>query len=145
MLDRSANTQVAVIGCGTLGSQIAFTLAARGGHAVRIFDVNPNALSQARREISEWVNAIANQGGEKIDESSVAELIAPASSLADALSEAELVIEAIPENLDMKRRLFSQMSAITENAILATNSSSLRRQLPTPQPSSRGGNARKLP
>src|SRR5438874_6482006 len=83
MLDRSAKTQVAVIGCGTLGSQIAFTLAARGGHAVRIFDVNPNALSQARREISEWVNAIANQGGEKIDESSVAELIAPASSLAD--------------------------------------------------------------
>jgi 3-hydroxybutyryl-CoA dehydrogenase len=126
MLDYSASTHVAVIGCGTLGSQIAFTLAARGGHAVRIFDVNPDAFSQAERQIHDWIKAIANQGGETIDESSVAKLMAPASSVADAVKNAELVIEAIPENLDMKRRLFSQMSAITENAILATNSSSLR-------------------
>ena len=126
MLDYSANTHVAVIGCGTLGSQIAFTLAACGGHAVRIFDVNPDAFSQAERQIHDWIKAIANQGGETIDESSVAKLMVPASSVADALKNAELVIEAIPENLDMKRRLFSQMSAITENAILATNSSSLR-------------------
>ena len=104
------HASIAVIGSGTLGAQIAFTMAARGGHSVKLFDSNPEAVRRA------------------LDQMADPNLTA-VPTLELAVSGVELVIEAIPEDLALKRELFAQISRLTESAILATNSSSIRSRL----------------
>lgn len=121
MNTREQATDIAVIGCGTLGAQIAFTMAALGGHRVRMFDTSSDAVRRARDQMTGWCNAAATQGGPVAAD---LPLTIP-SSLEQAVQGVELVIEAIPEDLDLKRELFARISALTDS-VLATNSSSLK-------------------
>lgn len=117
--------QVAVIGAGTMGAQIA-SLAAFGGFEVRLFDAIPEALargmSRAEDEILPSITASELMPG------SVAEALTrlqAAATLPGAVQGADLVIEAVREEVETKRQVFSEISALNPNAILATNSSSL--------------------
>jgi 3-hydroxybutyryl-CoA dehydrogenase len=93
-------TVVGVAGAGTMGAAIA-ALAADAGFRVRLYDPNTEALREAP------------PGSE------------PASNL-DALSQCSLVIEAAPEDLELKRSLFAQLAEIVSaDCVLATNTSSL--------------------
>jgi 3-hydroxybutyryl-CoA dehydrogenase len=121
-----ASSSITVIGCGTLGSQIAFTLAALGNYRVKIFDTNFQAVQQAREKMRGWISSIRSEGGPAIDEACLSDLLTIPGSLEEAVSDVELIIEAIPEDLAMKRDLFAQMSRLAGNAILATNSSSIK-------------------
>jgi 3-hydroxybutyryl-CoA dehydrogenase len=120
------SSSIAVIGCGTLGSQIAFTLAALGNYKVKIFDKNFQAAQQAREKMHGWISSIRSEGGPAIDEARLSDLLTMSNSLEEAVSDVELIIEAIPEDLAMKRDLFARMSLLTRNTILATNSSSIK-------------------
>lgn len=128
MSDRGGRTinQVAVIGAGTMGAQIA-SLTAVSGYPVRLFDAQQEALSRGRqRAEQEIIPAILATGripGLAIDALNHLEV---ASSLDAAVADADLVIEAVREDLETKRAVFSDLSRLApRHAILATNSSSL--------------------
>jgi 3-hydroxybutyryl-CoA dehydrogenase len=118
--------RVAVVGAGTMGAQIA-SLAAFGGRHVALFDAVPNALQRGReRAEREILPAIAAAEMADGDVAGALARLRLAESLQDAVSDADLVIEAVREDLDTKRAVFVDLSRFAQSdTILATNSSSL--------------------
>jgi 3-hydroxybutyryl-CoA dehydrogenase len=117
--------QVGVIGLGTMGAGIAEVLS-RSGVEVRAIEVDEAALERGRTHL-EHSTARAVSGG-KLSEAEREALLARVSygTELDALAEADLVIEAVPEHLDLKSQLFTQLDKVCKpEAILATNTSSL--------------------
>lgn len=118
--------KVAIVGTGTLGTQIALQ-AAFHGCRVRAYDPDP---AQFSRMLTLLEFRIRNSGKkatpafEHIPETAKQIMLCP--SLEAALVDAEIVIEAIPEQIPLKREIFEQLDAIApRKAILATNSSSI--------------------
>ena len=116
---------VAVIGSGTMGSGIA-QVAATSGCAVKIYDTNQEALSKSKAALGNTLSKLVEKAKiESAESQRIASAISYVSSLED-LSNSDLVIEAIVENLDIKRKLFTELEAIVSaDAILASNTSSL--------------------
>ena len=119
--------RVAVIGAGTMGRQVSLQIA-RHGFPVVLYDVDGSALGAARSVqvgyVADWIAA-----GDEAAESERAILanISYESDLALAIRDVDLVIEAVPEKLALKRKVFAQLDALlAPNAIIATNSSSIR-------------------
>lgn len=122
-LDRSA--EVGVIGVGAMGAGIA-QLAAQAGHRVHLFDTRMGAADTAKVKIGETLRALAAKG--KLDpaaaEAAAARIVA-VHALGDFVS-AKLVVEAIVEDLDIKRKLLRELEVVvTPETILASNTSSL--------------------
>jgi 3-hydroxybutyryl-CoA dehydrogenase len=126
-------TTAAVIGAGTMGRQIA-ALVAASGRAVRMWDADPGMLAAARERIAAETRTLPHlpryahhqfrlQPPTDVDE--VMGRITAASSLEDAVSGADIVIEAVREDLDTKLGLFAELSRLAPEAILTTNSSSI--------------------
>ncbi len=118
--------KVAVIGTGTLGSQIALT-AAYYGCRVTAYDIVEEALP---RMLGVLKMRIQNSGRKTtppfMDLEGTAKQVRICKKLDEALESAELVIEAVPEDLELKRRVFKDLDHLSpREAILATNSSSL--------------------
>ncbi|WP_274918502.1 3-hydroxyacyl-CoA dehydrogenase family protein [Streptomyces sp. WZ-12] len=110
---------VAVIGAGTLGRRIALMFATRGGQ-VRVYDPSAEAGQAAREYVARHVAATAAgvEGGEPGTASATVDLAA-------ALAGAWLVVEAVPERLELKKQMFAELDALADaDAILASNSSS---------------------
>jgi 3-hydroxybutyryl-CoA dehydrogenase len=116
---------VAVIGSGAMGAGIA-QVAAACGHQVRLFDTRPEAVEKAIADIGKVYGKLVEKGRMGAAEADLArERLLPASSLGD-VADAALVIEAIVENLDVKRKLFLELEDIVgDDCILATNTSSI--------------------
>ncbi|MGZ5199549.1 MAG: 3-hydroxyacyl-CoA dehydrogenase PaaH [Telluria sp.] len=116
---------VAVVGSGAMGSGIA-QVAAAAGHEVRLYDTRPEAVNKAIADIAKTYAKLVEKGRMGAAEADLAhERLQPAASLND-LSDAALVVEAIVENLDVKRKLFADLEGIVkDSAILATNTSSI--------------------
>lgn len=116
---------VAVIGSGTMGSGIA-QVAATAGCKVKLYDTNADALERAKSSLEGTLAKLIERG--KIDTEESAR-ISSSISYVNALEElfdANLVIEAIVENLEVKKKLFSQLETIVSpDCILASNTSSL--------------------
>lgn len=114
-----------VVGLGTMGSGIAEVLARSGIRVIGV-EVDSAAVTRARGHV-EQSTARALTGG-KLDEDDRAALLAHityTTSLTD-LAEADLVIEAVPESLDLKAEVFAQLDKIVgPGAVLASNTSSL--------------------
>ncbi|MEU1798597.1 3-hydroxyacyl-CoA dehydrogenase family protein [Streptomyces californicus] len=110
---------VAVIGAGTLGRRIALMFADRGG-LVRIHDKSEEAGAAARRYVEEQLpDLVARLDGGR------AGRVVVTDDLPEALSDAWLVIEAVPERLDLKKEIFGELDrTAAPDAILASNSSS---------------------
>ena len=118
------NKSIAVLGAGTLGWQIALTFALRGV-PVRLYDVLPEALERGltllRAELDELDAAREAPEGADV----ATRCVTACDSLPSALEDAWLAIEAIPERLELKRRLFAALSSLAgREVILASNSSS---------------------
>jgi len=117
--------KVAVIGSGTMGSGIA-QVAATAGCKVKIYDTNLDALAKSNSNLEETLSRLVEKG--KMDETEKERIksnIAYANALG-GLSDAELVIEAIVENAEIKRKLFSELeNFVAPTTILASNTSSL--------------------
>ena len=115
---------VAVIGAGFMGVQISST-AALAGNSVKVFDLNPDS---AAKTIGDLKGIFALKGmteqAERMDAAQIK--IAYCDSLSKAVEDADLVIEAIVENIDLKKKVFSQIEAAAPpKAIIASNSSSI--------------------
>ena len=118
-------TDIGVIGAGAMGAGIA-QIAAQAGHRVRLFDNRMGAADQAKAKIAETLAALATKGKlAPADAEAAAARIVPVHALGDFVT-AGLVIEAIVEDLDVKRRLLRELEVVVApEAILATNTSSL--------------------
>lgn len=108
-----------------MGSGIA-QVAATAGCAVKLFDLNQDALAKSKKALETTLSKLVEK--EKIDadeKSRIQNSISYVNSLND-LSDSDLVIEAIVENLEVKRKVFSELETlVSENTILASNTSSL--------------------
>lgn len=116
---------VAVIGSGAMGSGIA-QIAAAAGHQVRLFDTRSGAAAKAVADIGKVFDKLVDKGRMGAAEADLArERLQTVDTLA-GVNDAAIVIEAIVENLDAKRTLFTELEGIVgERCILATNTSSI--------------------
>jgi 3-hydroxybutyryl-CoA dehydrogenase len=124
-MDFQRGTGIAVIGAGLMGSGIA-QVAALAGHPVVVVDQGGGALDQAQRSIDANLASMVRKGrlGET-ERVAVQSRIAWTTQMADA-SCCGLAIEAVVEQLDVKRSLFASLAAILPaDAVLASNTSSL--------------------
>ncbi|MFJ3959312.1 3-hydroxyacyl-CoA dehydrogenase family protein [Arthrobacter sp. NPDC090010] len=123
---------VTVIGAGTLGRRIALMMASRGG-VVRISDPQQQTAEAAVSYVEEALPAVLAERG-----SGEAGTVVAASTLEEALHDAWLVIEAVPERLEIKIPLWGEVDRIAPaDAIFATNSSSYASRLMNEQISDR--------
>ena len=116
---------MAVIGAGTMGHGIA-QVAAQAGYAVRLADAVPGAAAAAVERIRANLEGGVARG--KVTAAARDEAlarIAARASVTDAARDVDLVIEAAPEDLDLKRDLFARLAVAAPAAVLATNTSSL--------------------
>ncbi|MBM3882834.1 MAG: hypothetical protein FJ387_24445 [Verrucomicrobia bacterium] len=114
---------VAVLGAGTMGSQISFTCA-KHGYAVRLMNQSSGALETARAKHRDWA---AKEMSDALSRDSTLARISYDESLERIVAGADLVIESLPENLELKCRIFAQLDALCPpEVILTSNSSSLR-------------------
>lgn len=116
---------VLVVGAGIMGTGIA-QIAAQAGHRVYLHDQRPGASLQAWEKLSAALDSLVTKNKLKaIDASAALERIVPIETLKDA-SSAELVVEAIVEDLEAKRTLFRELEEILSGtAIFCTNTSSI--------------------
>ena len=117
--------RVAVIGGGTMGAGIA-EVAASAGHSVLLYDISAEAITRAIEGIRQRLDVRVGRG--KISAEQASELlarIAPATEL-NQLADAQLVIEAASERLEIKKALFSQLAEIClPSTLLTSNTSSI--------------------
>lgn len=115
---------VAIIGTGLIGQGWAIVFA-RKGWQVRLFDVNAVALSHARELIVQQLHEL-HAHGLLSDVDAVSQRLATADSLAAALDGVQYVQESSPENVEIKRALFTQLDTLSSpNAVLASSTSSI--------------------
>lgn len=117
--------KIALVGTGAMGRGIA-QIAAQGGIRVMLYDAMPGGASSAREAVLATLAKLAEKG--KISTDAYAEASAQLEVVThlEQLAPAQVVIEAIVENLDIKRQLFKQLEEIVPaDTILATNTSSL--------------------
>ena len=127
MAPRELDVQrVLVVGSGVMGSGIA-QVAARAGYRTELFDVAPGAAQRARERIAESLGRAVEKG--RCVASERDEALARLSVAADldaAAASADLIVEAAPEDLQLKKDLFARLSRVARpEAILASNTSSL--------------------
>jgi 3-hydroxybutyryl-CoA dehydrogenase len=117
---------IAVIGAGAVGRGIA-QLAARGGYRTILEDLLPNALRRAESEIRIQLDQAVESGGVSAQAASAAlSLLEFAGSVEEAARQADLVIEAVPEELESKIEMFTLLDKICRpGTILASHLLSL--------------------
>jgi 3-hydroxybutyryl-CoA dehydrogenase len=118
---------VGVVGAGFMGAQLALRIATRG-YPVAVVDQSMDALGRMRRGHEEELDRhLAAEALSATERTAVLERIRASSDLAASFGNVDLVIEAVPERLDLKRAVFEELDRVCPpGTILATNSSSIR-------------------
>lgn len=117
----------AVIGAGDMGHGIA-EVAALAGFAVRLFDVDEQALERGKERVFKSLEKLVSK--KRVPRRLAAQIresgLTTTTDLSEAAAGADCVIEAAPENLELKLGLFQQLDALAPpNAILASNTSTM--------------------
>lgn len=114
--------RVAIIGTGTMGPGMAATLS-RGGLDVRCFDTLPAARDKTPGEVETALAVLDRIGGPEGAERGT---VTVHDDLAEAVADADLVIEAVPENAEIKAKVFADLDRLAPaHAILASNTSGI--------------------
>lgn len=117
---------IAVIGSGTMGNGIAHTFA-QFGFKVNLIDINTSALEKAIATITKNLDRQVAKG--TLSENQKTETLANLTSITDleaGVKNADLIVEAATENLDLKLKIFKDLDQFSKpNAILASNTSSI--------------------
>ena len=117
---------ISVIGAGTMGNGIAHTFA-QNGYNVNLIDISQDSLDKALKTINKNLDRLVQK--EKISETDKNNTLSNISTftiLKDGVVNADLVVEAATENIDLKLRIFKDIDeAAPASAILATNTSSI--------------------
>ncbi|WP_163560394.1 3-hydroxybutyryl-CoA dehydrogenase [Halomonas sp. NO4] len=115
---------IGVVGAGTMGQGIAQVLAA-SGFPVQLYDVADEQLARARSAIDKGLGKlVAKEKLSEVEQRAALERLATTTAL-DALRDCAVIIEAAPEQPALKEKLFGDLSRLTHEAILASNTSSL--------------------
>jgi 3-hydroxyacyl-CoA dehydrogenase len=121
------NRHVTVLGTGVLGSEIAYQTA-YCGVPVTAYDISDEILRAAKKRFEALATRFENEvtGAAGGPAQAALTRITCSSSLADAAHDADLVIEAVPEILDLKRKVYKQLGELApQRTIFATNTSTL--------------------
>jgi 3-hydroxybutyryl-CoA dehydrogenase len=118
--------RIAVIGAGTMGHGIAY-VAAASGYEVRLADADATTLATGMRRIRDAFDKAIERGKATLDSRDEGlRRLASAGSAIEAAKDADLVIEAVPERLELKQSIFRDLErSLSPNAILGSNTSSL--------------------
>ncbi|MEE2759196.1 MAG: 3-hydroxyacyl-CoA dehydrogenase family protein [Candidatus Thermoplasmatota archaeon] len=121
------NRTVAVIGAGTMGAGIA-QVCAQAGWNTRLFDAFPEGLEAGMQRIDAFWNKGITRGKTTPEQKEVwSRNLTAVGELKNAVDGVDLVIEAVPEILELKQKIFSQFDQLAPaNAILGTNTSGLK-------------------
>jgi len=113
-----------VIGGGTMGAGIAHLLLA-GGHDVTLAEAGADRAEAAHGAVLRSLTKAAERGKLAATPDELLARLTVVPDLAAAPSDAELVVEAVPEDADLKRRVLTQAASVCPRAVLASNTSSL--------------------
>jgi 3-hydroxybutyryl-CoA dehydrogenase len=117
--------KVGVVGLGTMGAGIAEVLA-RGGYGVVGVEVGDEALRRGRGHLEKSTGRAVKRGRLSAEEQQAILDRVELSTSFEALAGCDLVVEAVPERIDLKRRVFAELDKVCRaDAVLATNTSSL--------------------
>ncbi len=118
-------TTIGIVGAGTMGSGIA-QVAILSGFQVRLYDAVPAALAQGRSRIAQRVSRAVEKGQVQAEAAEEALRRLQAVTRLSEMRDAECILEAAPEELALKQRLFAELDGLADPAaLLATNTSSL--------------------
>ncbi len=117
---------IAVIGSGTMGNGIAHTFAQQG-YSVALIDISKPALEKALLTISKNLDRIVSKGGiTEAQKEATLKNITIHTDMATGVANADLVVEAATENVEIKLNIFRELDKVCpENTILASNTSSI--------------------
>lgn len=116
---------ITVAGSGVLGSQIAFQTAYHG-YNVSVYDINDEALTKSKERLTKLQGVYAGYFNDAQKSEEAMTRFTFSADLAEAVKDADLVIEAIPEVVEIKTNFYKQLSTVApEKTIFATNSSTL--------------------
>ena len=121
--------RVTVLGLGVLGAQIALQIAAHGVE-VTSYDIDDDALQVGRGRLDAFAEAAALEVRDPASYRGAPDRIRLTSDLADAVREADLVVEAVTERLELKREVWARVG----EAAPAIYEDAGRGQLPPPPP-----------
>jgi 3-hydroxybutyryl-CoA dehydrogenase len=102
------DSRILVVGAGLMGAGIA-QVAAQAGHEVALFDARAGAAEAAKSKLSAMLDGLVTKGRLTAD---AAQATLARITPVEALTRADLVIEAIVENLDAKRALFAELEGL---------------------------------
>ncbi|BAO55631.1 3-hydroxyacyl-CoA dehydrogenase NAD-binding domain-containing protein [Nonlabens marinus] len=122
---KSPITKVGIIGAGTMGSGIA-QVAATAGCKVKLFDLNLDQLRTAEDSLENILSRLVEKGRiEQVEKKRIQENISFVPQM-ESLHDSDLTIEAIVENLEVKKEVFTQIEhLVSDDCIIASNTSSL--------------------
>ncbi|MFA5608434.1 MAG: 3-hydroxyacyl-CoA dehydrogenase [Leucobacter sp.] len=118
---------VTVLGAGVLGSQIAYQSAFKG-FPVTVYDIDDDALATARKRFDKLVATYRAEvpGGADGAAEAALDRLTLTTELGQAAADADLIVEAVPEILELKRQTYQKLASLAPSkTIFATNSSSL--------------------
>jgi 3-hydroxybutyryl-CoA dehydrogenase len=117
---------IAVIGSGTMGNGIAHVFA-QYGYKVSLIDISEDALKKAMATIDKNLSRQVEKGAitAEVKQKALSNLTT-STSVRDGIGQADLIVEAATENIDLKLKIFKDMDEVAKpSAILATNTSSI--------------------
>ncbi|MEM9107771.1 MAG: 3-hydroxyacyl-CoA dehydrogenase family protein [Pseudomonadota bacterium] len=111
---------ISVIGAGLMGHGIAASFA-RAGHSVSVFDTIPDSLASLQGRAAASLATLGLSGEQS---ETAAALITPVADIRECVADAAFVVEAAPENLELKQKIFGDLEeAVPTDCILASNTS----------------------
>nr|WP_295970240.1 3-hydroxyacyl-CoA dehydrogenase [uncultured Bacillus sp.] len=115
-----------VVGSGVMGRGIAY-VAAIGGFSVTVYDTNEAALVNAENELNQIFEKTLNKGKlTAIQRKAAKDLLSFSNTLEHAVRSADLIIEAVPEQTEIKRQVFDSLEQFApEHCLFATNTSTM--------------------
>lgn len=116
---------VCVVGAGLMGHGIAQVFA-MNRYQVNLVDISEEILSRALEKIKWSLGKLAEKGALREDVASVMNRIRTTVSLLDAVKDVDLVIEAVPERLDLKNKIFAEIDSVApKHCVFCSNTSGL--------------------
>jgi enoyl-CoA hydratase / 3-hydroxyacyl-CoA dehydrogenase len=117
---------VAVLGAGSMGAQIG-ALAAEAGYNVKIRDIEEKFLERGRKTVDEMYDKRIKRGGlSEAEKKTIISRIKFIVDLKEAVKDADIIIEAVPEILELKQKVVKEVTGLApDDAVFATNTSAL--------------------
>jgi 3-hydroxybutyryl-CoA dehydrogenase len=118
--------RVCIVGMGTMGTQIGL-VSARGGYQTLMVDISKEQIEKGWNQINSFLNAqIKKAKLSQDDKEKILSFIKTSTDLEEAFSDVQLVIEAVFENIEVKKEVFKRLDAICpRETILSSNTSTL--------------------